>query len=38
LDKDILKLIEASKLPTLEFSEGAYKEQYKPFYETLFEE
>jgi hypothetical protein len=33
-----LKLIEDSKLPTLEFSEGAYKEQYKPFYETLFEE
>ena len=38
LDKDLLKLIEDAKLPTLEYSEGAYKEQYKPFYETLFEE
>ena len=38
LDEDLLKLIEDSKLPTLEYSDGEYKEQYKPFYETLFEE
>ena len=38
LDADLLKLIEDSKLPTLEYADGEYKEQYKPFYETLFEE
>ena len=38
LDEDLLKLIEESKLPTLEYADGEYKEQYKPFYETLFEE
>ena len=38
LDEDLLKLIDDSKLPTLEYSDGEYKEQYKPFYETLFEE
>ena len=38
LDEDLLKLIEDSKLPTLEYADGEYKEQYKPFYETLFEE
>ena len=37
LDEDLLKLIEDSKLPTLEYSDGEYKEQYKPFM-GLFEE
>ena len=38
LDADVLKIIEKAKLPTLEYSDGEYKKQYKPFYETLFEE
>ena len=31
LDEDLLKLIEDSKLPTLEYSDGEYKEQYNVF-------
>jgi hypothetical protein len=31
-------MIDASKLPTLEFTDGEYKEQYKPFYESLFDD
>ena len=38
LDADLLKMIDGAKLPTLEFSDGDYKEQYKPFYESLFED
>ncbi len=38
LDADLNDMIESAKLPTLEFTDGEYKEQYKPFYESLFED
>ena len=38
LDADLEKMITSSKLPTLEFAGSEYKEQYKPFYESLFED
>ena len=38
LDADLNKMIKSAKLPTLEFADGEYKEQYKPFYESLFED
>lgn len=38
LDADVLSAIEAAKLPTMDFADADYKEQYKPFYESLFEE
>jgi starch synthase len=38
LDADLNKMIKSAKLPTLEFADSEYKEQYKPFYESLFED
>jgi starch synthase len=38
LSEEVETMIDASKLPTLEFTDGEYKEQYKPFYESLFED
>jgi len=38
LSEEVKTMIDASKLPTLEFTDGEYKEQYKPFYESLFED
>ena len=38
LSEEVKTMIDASKLPTLEFTDGEYKEQYKPFYEILFED
>ena len=38
LSEDVKTMIDASKLPTLEFTDGEYKEQYKPFYESLFDD
>lgn len=38
LSEEVKTMIEASKLPTLEFTDGEYKEQYKPFYESLFDD
>tara|TARA_B110000977_G_scaffold130668_1_gene166558 strand:+ start:155 stop:961 length:807 start_codon:yes stop_codon:yes gene_type:complete len=38
LDKDLDEMIKSAKLPTLEFADSEYKEQYKPFYESLFED
>lgn len=37
LDPELLKMIKSSKLPTLEYSGESYKENYKPFYESLFQ-
>jgi starch synthase len=38
LSEEVKTMIDASKLPTLEFTDGEYKEQYKPFYESLFDD
>ncbi len=38
LSEEVKTMIKASKLPTLEFTDGEYKEQYKPFYESLFDD
>jgi len=38
LSEEVKTMIDDSKLPTLEFTEGEYKEQYKPFYESLFDD
>jgi starch synthase len=38
LDAEILSLIEAAKLPTMDFAGHDYKDQHKSFYESLFEE
>lgn len=38
LNEEVNTMIDASKLPTLEFTDGEYKEQYKPFYESLFDD
>jgi len=38
LNEEVKTMIDASKLPTLEFTDGEYKEQYKPFYESLFDD
>jgi len=38
LSEEVKTMIDASKLPTLEFTDGEYKEQYKLFYESLFDD
>ena len=36
LDSELLNYLSNSELPTLEYSDDNYRDQYKPFYEKLF--